>query len=131
MSEKFDIIKESDSVSTEEPTISKEEEKSKSLKIDKSIEYLFKIAQIKIQDKPKSQSKITREMLKIEKKKLEITKKELLKPCKGKTKDNKDCSRKEIENCNGFCKQHYNIEKEKNDTTILIEKHKKNDILIL
>jgi hypothetical protein len=130
MSELFDI-KESDSVSTEEPMVSKEKNESKSLKINKSMEYLFKITQIKNQDKPKSQSQITREMLKIEKEKLKIAKKELLKPCKGKTKDNKDCSRKEMENCDGFCKQHYNIEKEKINTTILIEKHKKSDVVIL
>lgn len=49
----------------------------------------------------------------------------VLNKCKGKTKDNKECSRKELENCNGFCKQHFMIEKEKAETIELIEKLKK------
>jgi hypothetical protein len=59
------------------------------------------------------------------KKELEIEAKSLLSLCKGKTKDNKECTRKESENCNGFCKQHFNLEKDKENTIELIEKLKK------
>lgn len=45
--------------------------------------------------------------------------------CKGKTKDKKECTRKESKDCNGFCKQHFILEKEKANTIILIEKHMK------
>jgi hypothetical protein len=137
MSELFSIIKESETSSIKVPDISKEKKytkKEKTLKINKSLEYLFTKVdkkQTEIQNKPKTPSAIAREILKMEKEKLKITKKELLKHCKGKTKDNKDCSRKEVENCDGFCKQHYIIEKENINKNELIEKHKKHGVVIL
>jgi hypothetical protein len=79
----------------------------------KEVENLLNPKPIKIKEKSKK-----------EKSKKEIEKEEraLLNNCKGKTKDNKECTRKESENCNGFCKQHFNLEKEKSDTLELIEK---------
>jgi hypothetical protein len=59
------------------------------------------------------------------KKELEQEAKAHLAMCKGKTKDNKECTRKESDNCNGFCKQHFNIQKDKENTIELIEKHMK------
>jgi hypothetical protein len=146
MSELFAIIKESEASPVEVPKISKEKKSTKKtekekppkeikpFKIDKSMEYLFAKINKKeeeAKDKPKSPSAIAREILKMEKEKLKLAKKELLKPCKGKTKDNKDCSRKEMENCDGFCKQHYAMAKETANRDELIEKHKKPDVVIL
>lgn len=112
---------------------------SKPIKVNKAMEFL--ISKIISEKKHKSQKKkeILNEITEpketfgflrfCDSKK---TKKELmneiksgLKLCKGKTKDNKECNRKETINCNGFCKQHFIIEKEKANTIELIEKHMK------
>jgi hypothetical protein len=90
---------------------------SKPLKITKAMEILL--------------SKVVKDNIKkslknpIEKQKK--PKKEILplNPCNGKTKNNKNCTRKESENCDGFCRQHFNLEKEKANTVELIKKHMK------
>jgi hypothetical protein len=105
-----------------------EEKPTKPLKVTNALTHL--ISEVAKQNAVKAAKKEVENLLnpkpiKIkEKSKKEIEKEEraLLNNCKGKTKDNKECTRKESENCNGFCKQHFNLEKEKTDTLELIEK---------
>ena len=110
---------------------SKTPKKSKPLNVTKAMTLLITNAVNEIETKKaKKQAKKIVEPKepkepKKTKKELEIEAKSLLSMCKGKTKDNKECTRKESENCNGFCKQHFNLEKDKENTIELIEKLKK------
>jgi hypothetical protein len=133
-SEKKTSIKKSKSTKPVEHLISEinkdvnEEKPTKPLKVTNALTHL--ISEVAKQNAVKAAKKEVENLLnpkpiKIkEKSKKEIEKEEraLLNNCKGKTKDNKECTRKESENCNGFCKQHFNLEKEKTDTLELIEK---------
>jgi hypothetical protein len=116
---------------SEIPEIISEEkpQNSKPLKVTKAMEFLIsKTVQDTNEKKSKKSSKKideTTNEVKKSKKELEKEAKSLLNNCKGKTKDNKDCTRKESENCDGFCKQHFKVAKEKANTVELIEKHKK------
>lgn len=98
---------------------------SKPLKITKAMDHLISIT-VKESEEKKEKNKSLKEPKEPKKTKKELTQeaKALLNNCKGKTKDNKECTRKESENCDGFCKQHFIIQKEKADTVELIEKLK-------
>lgn len=101
---------------------------SKPLKITKAMDHLISIT-VKESEEKKEKNKSLKEPKepkepKKTKKELTQEAKALLNNCKGKTKDNKECTRKESENCDGFCKQHFIIQKEKADTVELIEKLK-------
>jgi hypothetical protein len=104
---------------------------SKPLEVTKAMSLLITNAVNEIEaKKAKRQAKKAEKIVepkehKKTKKELEIEAKAHLVMCKGKTKDNKECTRKESENCNGFCKQHFNIQKDKENTIELIEKLKK------
>lgn len=89
----------------------------KKLKSKKKKEILTEITDFKEPKEPKEPKKTKKELMDEIKSSLNL--------CKGKTKDNKECNRKESLNCNGFCKQHFIIEKEKANTIELIEKHMK------
>ena len=113
---------------------SKTPKKSKPLNVTKAMTLLITNAVNEIEaKKAKRQTKKDEKIIepkeikepKKTKKELEKEAKSLLSMCKGKTKDNKECTRKESENCNGFCKQHFNLQKDKENTIELIEKLKK------
>ena len=107
-----------------------EEKPTKPLKVTNTLIHL--ISEVNKQNEEKKAKKEAENLLnpkpiKIKeksKKELEKEARDLLKNCKKITKDGKECTRKESENCNGFCKQHYNIDKETANTIELIEKLK-------
>ncbi len=100
---------------------------SKPIKVNKAMEILISKIISEKKHKPQKKKEILSGITDSKKTKKELMNeiKSSLKPCKGKTKDNKECNRKETINCNGFCKQHFIIEKEKANTIELIEKHMK------
>ena len=120
----------------EKPDIPKTKtpKKSKPLEVTKAMSLLITNAVNEIEaKKTKRQAKKVEKIVepkepkepKKTKKELEIEAKAHLALCKGKVKGNKECTRKESENCNGFCKQHFNLQKDKENTIELIEKLKK------
>jgi len=103
---------------SENQTVIEEDNNSVSeLKVTKAMEFLISEVCKKTSTKEKPPKSEKPKKIKVEK--------PILNLCKGKSKKNKDCTRKETENCNGFCKQHFKLEKEKAITIELIEKHKK------